>query len=60
MFVDQADRFDINQGEIGDCWFLAAVANLAENKKCFERVVPQDQSFDSGDYAGIFRFRFWR
>ena len=59
MFVGQSDRFDINQGEIGNCWFLAAVANLVENKKCFHRVVPQDQGFDHG-YAGIFRFRFWR
>ena len=38
----------------------AAVANLAENKKCFDRVVPSGQNFDHGDYAGIFRFRFWR
>ena len=22
MFVRDADRFDINQGEIGNCWFL--------------------------------------
>ena len=22
MFVQDADRFDINQGEIGNCWFL--------------------------------------
>ena len=59
MFVGQSDRFDINQGEIGNCWFLAAVANLVENEKCFHRVVPQDQGFGH-DYAGIFRFRFWR
>lgn len=59
MFVKDADRFDINQGEIGNCWFLAAVANLAENKKCFQRVVPSDQDFDR-NYSGIFRFRFWR
>ena len=38
----------------------AAVANLAENKKCFDRVVPSGQDFNQGDYAGIFRFRFWR
>ena len=35
------------------------MANLAENKKCFNRVVPSGQDFDQ-DYSGIFRFRFWR
>lgn len=60
MFVNDNSRFDINQGEIGDCWFLAALANLAENKECFDRVVPSRQSFNRREYTGMFRFRFYR
>ena len=43
MFVGEIDRFDINQGEIGDCWFLAALANLADDEETFKRVVPGGQ-----------------
>ena len=43
MFVGATNRFDINQGEIGNCWFLAALANLVENRRAFDRVVPFKQ-----------------
>ncbi|CAH1783065.1 unnamed protein product [Owenia fusiformis] len=60
MFVEGASRLDVNQGILGDCWLLAAVASLAQRKPLLYKVVPNDQTFDDGDYAGIFRFHFWQ
>lgn len=59
LFVEGATRFDVVQGELGDCWLLAAVANLTLNEALFYRVVPNDQSFIK-QYAGVFHFRFWQ
>jgi len=58
MEVGERNRFDVNQGEIGNCWFLAPLALLAESKD-FHKVVPAGQGFTKG-YHGIFKFRFYR
>ena len=58
LFVGAQNRFDVNQGEIGDCWFLAPLSILAENKHFMERVIPGGQGFEQ-HYAGIFRFQFY-
>ncbi|XP_070151140.1 calpain-B isoform X3 [Polyergus mexicanus] len=56
LFVEGFSRFDVQQGELGDCWLLAAVANLTMHSNLFFQVVPEDQSFEE-NYAGIFHFR---
>lgn len=54
--VEGFSRFDVKQGVLGNCWFLAALETLTQNRQLFEKVVPLDNTFEKG-YTGIFRFR---
>ncbi|KAK2714765.1 hypothetical protein QYM36_009101 [Artemia franciscana] len=44
----------------GRCWLVAAMISLSLNPVQFKKIIPEDQSFDYGEYAGIFRFRLWQ
>jgi len=47
VFKENHTRFDINQGYLGDCWFLAALALLPAYPKVFDKVMDQKQTFDN-------------
>lgn len=56
--VNEFNRCDMDQGYVGNCWFIAGAVGIMQNPKMFAKVVPQDQSFED-NYGGIFHFRFW-
>ena len=59
LFKEGPTRFDINQGKLGDCWFLATLANLPAYPKVFNKVLDKSQSFENnpGKYQiNLFQF----
>ncbi|KAG8584483.1 hypothetical protein GDO81_008842, partial [Engystomops pustulosus] len=58
VFIDKgADREDVRQGSVNNCWFVSATACLTLNPDALSQVVPQDQTFEKEKgYAGIFNF----
>ncbi|CAF3377334.1 unnamed protein product [Rotaria socialis] len=61
FFINTPHRRDPGQGELSDCWFIVAVANITLHQQIFERVVPLNQTFDrQNGYTGLFHFRFWQ
>ncbi|XP_029028683.1 calpain-5-like [Betta splendens] len=64
LFVEGISSNDLNQGVVGNCWFVAACACLALKPNLWKKVIPdwKEQDWDlnhSEGYAGIFHFQFW-
>ncbi|TUP17201.1 Calpain-5 [Bagarius yarrelli] len=64
LFVEGISSHDLNQGEVGNCWFVAACSCLALKPELWQKVIPNwtEQEWDPEHperYAGIFRFNFW-
>ena len=61
MYVDGSNQMDIRQGELGDCWFLAALATIAQNQEILMRCAPvQPLSPEEEGYNGLLKFRFYQ
>ena len=41
-------------------WLISACAAVVKQPDYFNKVIPNDQSFDESGYAGIFHFRIWQ
>lgn len=54
--MDGISRFDVEQGEVGDCWFVSALATLTTHDYKLDTVLCDDNSYEE-NYAGIFHFR---
>ncbi|XP_037389030.1 calpain-5-like [Pygocentrus nattereri] len=64
LFVEGISAHDLNQGEVGNCWFVAACSCLALKPHLWQKVIPnwKEQEWDPKHpeyYAGIFHFQFW-
>ena len=51
LIVNGIRRTDPNQGELGNCWFIAAMSALTQNSAVLRRVIPADQSFHADWYG---------
>ncbi|XP_039987134.1 calpain-5-like isoform X1 [Xiphias gladius] len=65
LFVDGISAHDLHQGQLGNCWYVAACSSLASREALWQKVIPdwKDQEWDKEkpeSYAGIFHFQFWR
>jgi len=50
LFCDGIDPNDINQGALGNCWFLAAIASVAENPALIKRLFLTQEYNEQGLY----------
>jgi len=53
-YMNYFETKDLNQGFLGDCWFIAAVAGILQNYNVFKHVIPyHENSLEEEEYTGI-------
>lgn len=43
LFVDGISSHDLHQGQVGNCWFVAACSSLASRDSLWQKVSPGDR-----------------
>ncbi|RUS84596.1 hypothetical protein EGW08_007623 [Elysia chlorotica] len=54
-----ASRFDVQQGMLGNCWLLSAVASLTGQQTLLNKVLDPTHSFTDSKYCGAVKFNLW-
>ncbi|XP_067651433.1 calpain-A-like [Haliotis asinina] len=61
MMVDGVTKDDIQQGILGDCWFLSSCAAVSQQERFMKKIMPErNQPLDGDGYKGVVCFQFWR
>jgi hypothetical protein len=50
---------EVEQGSLGDCWFIAALSAIARFPQLYSRVISMDTVLWGRDYVGVVCVRFW-
>ncbi|CAF0866413.1 unnamed protein product [Brachionus calyciflorus] len=59
FICNEVNAGDLDQGYLGNCWFIAGCAAIALIPELFDNVVPKGQVMEGSEYTGIFHFHFW-
>lgn len=51
LIVNGIKRTDPTQGDLGNCWFIAAMSALTQNSLVLKRVIPLEQTFQKDWYG---------
>jgi hypothetical protein len=50
---------DIFQGQLGDCFMIAAIMGMTQNKRLLSWLMPIDNALRNNMRMGLFHFRLW-
>ena len=59
-YVNFFSIHDIFQGVLGDCFMIAAIMGITNNKELLAHIIPRDNATKKNMQLGAYHFRFWK